>query len=132
MRELALKVGHLNGGVMDEVGILALRGLAGGSLVVLFALVSELLKPKAFAGLFAAAPSVAVASLAITVIADSASQAREASVGMVVGAVGLAACCVVAVGAIPRLRAFRGSLVAMAAWAVTGLGLYWAVFIGAR
>jgi hypothetical protein len=118
--------------MMQEVGILALRGLAGGSLVVLFALVSELLKPKAFAGLFAAAPSVAVASLALTVIPDGASQARGASIGMVVGAVGLAACCVVAVGAIPHLRAFWGSLVAMAAWAVAGLGLYWAVFIGAR
>lgn len=117
---------------MDQVGMLALRGLAGGSLVVLFALVSELVKPKAFAGLFAAAPSVAVASLAITVIADSATKAREASIGMVVGAVGLAACCMVAVGAVPRLRAFWGSIVAMAAWAVAGLGLYWAVFIGAR
>lgn len=117
---------------MNEVGILALRGLAGGSLVVLFALISEIAKPKAFAGLFAFAPSVAVASLTITVIADGVTKARQASIGMVVGGVGMAACCVIAVGAIPRLRAFWGSLTAMAAWAAAALGLYWAVFIGAH
>lgn len=117
---------------MAEVGVLALRGLAGGSLVVLFALVSETVKPKAFAGLFAAAPSVAVASLAITVIAKNAITARQASIGMVIGGVAMAACCVVAVGVIPRLGAFWGSLVAIAAWGVAGFGLYWAVFIGAH
>jgi hypothetical protein len=117
---------------MEDVAILALRGLAGGSLVVVFALVSEVIKPKAFAGLFASAPSVAVASLAITTIVDGAGKAGQASTGMVVGGVAMAACCVIAVGAIPRLRALRGSLVAVAGWGVTSLGLYWAVFIGAH
>lgn len=117
---------------MKEVGILALRGLAGGTLVVLFALVSEAVKPKAFAGIFAAAPSVAVASLAISVIADGADKARMASVGMVVGGVGMAACCTMAVATIPQLRAVKGSLVSVGVWLLVGLGLYWAVFIGAR
>lgn len=123
---------HVKGEIMNEVGLLALRGLAGGALVVVFSLVSEAVKPKAFAGLFAAAPSVAIASLAITVVVDGVDKARTASTGMVVGGVGMAACCVVAVGAIPRLRAFWGSLLALGAWAVAALGLYWGVFIGAR
>lgn len=43
------------------------RFLLGGSLVSLFALMGDVLRPKRFAGLFAAAPSVALASLALTV-----------------------------------------------------------------
>jgi hypothetical protein len=117
---------------VHEIGILALRGLAGGSLVVAFALIAEVVDPKAFAGLFAAAPSVAIASLAITVITESASKARESSVGMVVGGIGMAACCVAAVGAVPRLKALWGSAVAIAGRGAVALGLYWAVFVGAR
>lgn len=117
---------------MSEVGILALRGLAGGTLVVVFALISEVVKPKIFAGLFAAAPSVAVASLTITVIVDGAHHARQSSIGMVVGGVGMAACCVMAAGTIPRLKALWGSVAAIGGWAVVGLGLYWSVFIGAH
>jgi Protein of unknown function (DUF3147) len=117
---------------MHEVGILAVRGLAGGALVVAFALVSELVKPKAFAGLFASAPSVAIASLAITVIAESAKKAQDASMGMVIGGVAMVAGCVVAVGVIPRLHAFGGSLLAIAGWTIAALGLYFGVFIGGR
>jgi hypothetical protein len=117
---------------MKEIGVLALRGLAGGSLVVLFAMISEAVKPKAFAGLFSAAPSVAIASLAITVLTDGPAKARESSIGMVVGGVGMAACCLLAVAAIPKLKAFKGSLVAMAGWVTVSLGLYWAVFLGAH
>ena len=117
---------------MGDVGVLALRGLAGGTLVVVFALMGELTSPKAFAGLFSSAPSVALASLAITVAADGVANARADCVGMVVGAVGMSACCVLAAVAVPRFRAMWGSAMAWAAWAAAGLGLYWAVFIGGR
>lgn len=117
---------------MKDVGIFAARAAAGGTLVVLFSLISEAVKPKAFAGIFAAAPSVAVASLAITVLAQGPAQARQASIGMVAGAIGMAACCTVAVAVLPRLRAGRGSLLALGAWLVVTLGLYWTVFIGAH
>jgi hypothetical protein len=117
---------------LREIGILALRGLFGGLLVVAFALISEVVKPKAFAGLFAAAPSVAIASLAITVISEGTHKARQSSIGMVVGGIGMAACCVLAVTAIPRLGALWGSVVAGAGWCALSFGIYWAVFIGAR
>jgi hypothetical protein len=64
------------------------------------------------------------------VITEGATKARQATTGMVIGSVAMAACCVVAVGAIPRLQALWGSLVAVGAWALFGFGLYWAVFIG--
>lgn len=73
---------------------------------------------------------MATASLTITVIAEGASKARQASVGMAVGAIGMAACCALAAAVIPRLEALRGSLVAIAGWAAVALGLYWVVFIG--
>lgn len=45
---------------------LLLRFLIGGVVVSAFALCGDLLRPKSFAGLFGAAPSVALASLALT------------------------------------------------------------------
>ena len=44
------------------------RFLAGGILVCLFALISEVCKPKQFAGLFSAAPSVLLAGLVLTLL----------------------------------------------------------------
>jgi len=40
---------------MHDVVILVVKAIAGGALVVLFALVSEVVQPKLFSGLFGAA-----------------------------------------------------------------------------
>jgi Protein of unknown function (DUF3147) len=117
---------------VSDIGVLAVRGLAGGALVVVFALIGEVVTPKAFSGLFSAAPSVAVASLAITIVAENPVKARQASTGMVVGGVAMVVCCVLAAAAIPRIGSLRGSLAAWVGWAGLDLGLYWAVFIGAH
>jgi hypothetical protein len=117
---------------VGDLGVLALRALAGGTLVVVFALIGEVVSPKAFSGLFSAAPSVAVASLAITVAAEGTAKARQGSVGMVAGGVGMAACCILAAVAVPRLKALWGSVVAWGVWGVVAMGLYWAVFVGAH
>lgn len=117
---------------MSDVLVFALRALAGGSLVVVFALIAETVSPKAFSGLFSSAPSVAIASLIITVVAENAGTARQDSIGMVVGALGMTACCILAAIAIPRLRALGGSVLAWIGWTGVALGLYWAVFIGAH
>jgi hypothetical protein len=42
------------------------RFLVGAAVVSVFAIVGDLLKPKSFAGLFGAAPSVALATLGLT------------------------------------------------------------------
>lgn len=47
---------------------LLLRALIGGVVVSAFSLIGDLLKPKRFAGLFGAAPSVALATLGLTII----------------------------------------------------------------
>jgi len=44
-----------------------IRFLVGGAVVSAFAIIGDLLKPKSFAGLFGAAPLVALATLVLTV-----------------------------------------------------------------
>ena len=48
---------NCRGGAVEVAYYLA-KFLAGGALVVLFALISEMFEPKRFAGIFAAAPSI--------------------------------------------------------------------------
>jgi hypothetical protein len=52
-----------------------------------FAIVGDLLKPKSFAGLFGAAPSVALATLGLTVASKGASYAAIEGRSMMAGAI---------------------------------------------
>jgi hypothetical protein len=49
---------------------LFIRSVVGGTVVSFFAVLGDLLKPKSFAGLLGAAPSVALATLSLTVLKD--------------------------------------------------------------
>jgi uncharacterized membrane protein (GlpM family) len=102
---------------MHEVLILALKGLAGGCLVVAFAMLSEGLDPKRFAGLFGAAPAVAIAGLTIALLDQGAREAHLNAVGMIAGAVGMIAYAAAAVLLLRRVRAASAAVVALAAWA---------------
>ena len=62
------------------------RFIVGGFVVSFFALIGDLLKPKSFAGLFGAAPSVALATLGLTVAKEGSSYAASEARSMVVGA----------------------------------------------
>ena len=108
--------------------MLLIRSLLGGTFVVVFTVVGEWLRPKSFGGLFAAAPSVALASLAITLIATGESALWHSAAGMVVGAVAMTAACVVAIDAVKRFRAVDGALAAIAVWCLVAGGL-WAVVL---
>ena len=46
---------------------LAIRFFVGGIVVSLFAIAGDILRPKSFAGLFSAAPSVALATVSLTI-----------------------------------------------------------------
>ncbi len=67
--------------------MLLLRGLVGGLLVSAFALLADVLKPKSFAGLFGAAPSVALASLMLTLHSQSTGYAAAEARSMMGGAI---------------------------------------------
>jgi uncharacterized membrane protein (GlpM family) len=100
---------------MHDVLILAIKGVAGGTLVVAFALLSHALTPKRFAGLFSAAPAVALAGLTITLLDKGAHEAHQSSAGMIAGAAGMA---VYAAAVIPLLRRTRAPVASMSALGV--------------
>ena len=113
---------------MASVGDVLLKTLAGGLLVVAFALVGEVVQPKRFAGLFGAAPAVALAGLAVAVILKGRQSAQREAIGMIVGATAMIAYCLSVVASIERLGARRASLAGLVVWAFLAGGLYVAVF----
>ena len=64
-----------------------IRFLIGGAVVPVFAILGDLLKPKSFARLFGAAPSVALATLGLTIATEGASYAATEARSMMAGAV---------------------------------------------
>ena len=66
---------------------IALRFLIGGIAVSLFALFSDLFQPKRFAGIFRAAPSVALATLTLTILSHGKVYAATEARSMAVGAI---------------------------------------------
>jgi hypothetical protein len=69
---------------MSEI---ALRFLIGGAVVSAFALLGDLFKPKSFAGLFGSAPSVALATLALTLSSEGARYVATEARSMLAGAI---------------------------------------------
>ncbi|HET9657137.1 MAG TPA: DUF3147 family protein [Kineosporiaceae bacterium] len=94
------------------------KALFGGVLVVAFAALAETLSPKRFAGVFAAAPSVALAGLSVTVLAKGPVQARLHCTGMVAGAVAFLAYALLSPAVMRRFGARRGAAAGLAAWLV--------------
>ena len=63
-----------------------LRFVIGGVVVSSFAVLAEVFRPKSFAGLFSAAPSVALATLGITLLQEGKLYASTEARSMVLGA----------------------------------------------
>jgi Protein of unknown function (DUF3147) len=108
---------------------LVVRFLLGGTIVSLFALLGDVLRPKGFAGLFAAAPSVALTTLTLTIFAQGAAWASVEARSMIAGEVAFACYAVGCVYflAVRHLRATPTSLVMLILWGAVAFGLYWAV-----
>src|SRR5215469_13368272 len=68
----------------------AIRFLAGGLIVSLFAMVGDVLRPKSFAGLFGAAPSVALVSLSLAFAKHGSGYVSIEGRSMILGAVAFA------------------------------------------
>jgi hypothetical protein len=69
------------------MGDIALRFLLGGLVVSTFAFLGDLFKPKSFAGLFSAAPSVALASLGLAVLSKGKIYAAVEARSMILGGI---------------------------------------------
>lgn len=71
------------------VGEVALRFLVGGVIVSLFSVVGELFEPKTFAGIFGAAPSVALVTLTMAAIQKGRQQVATQTHAMIFGALAM-------------------------------------------
>ncbi len=73
--------------MFSNPGELVVRFLVGGLLVSIFAVLAEIVRPKTFAGLFGAAPSVALATIGITLIEKGKAYAALEARSMILGAI---------------------------------------------
>lgn len=104
------------------------RVLAAGVLVCVFALIGELVKPKQVAGIFSAAPSIALASLLVLVVAGSHAELRSDLRAMAAGAVAFVAASAVSALAIRRTGALGASVLEIAVWLLVAGGA-WLVWL---
>jgi uncharacterized membrane protein (GlpM family) len=105
---------------------LLIRLVVGGAIVTLFSVMGDVLRPKSFAGLFGAAPSVAMAGLGMTMASDGIQYASIEARSMALGAVALlvyAASCARLLGR-GRMQAAGATLLLLPVWAVVALGLW--------
>jgi uncharacterized membrane protein (GlpM family) len=109
---------------------LIFRFIVGGVVVSFFAVIGDVLKPKSFAGLFAAAPSVALATLGLTIMADGKLYAALEARSMIAGACAFfvyAWCCMCAMTK-HGVRATPATIAGLAVWLACALG-GWLVFL---
>jgi len=102
-----------------KVAEVALKALVGGLFVLAFAALSQVLTPKRFAGVFSAAPSVALGGLLVTAGFSGVPDVARSARGMAIGAVAFAVYCAVAVPLLKRWNVWAASGAALVVWAVT-------------
>ena len=107
-----------------------IRFLVGGAVVTVFAIIGDLLKPKSFAGLFGAAPSVALATLGLTVMTEGSSYAAIEAHSMMAGAIAFFAyaSCVSWVLMHYKARALQVTIYAISVWLGIAFGFWKAWF----
>jgi hypothetical protein len=110
-----------------DMGELLARFFIGGVIVSFFAVIAEMLRPKTFAGLFGAAPSVALATLGITIAGHGKSYAAVEARFMLFGAI---AFCCYALAASWMLRRYKPPALAatttmLPIWFAVSYALWW-------
>src|SRR5436190_349527 len=129
LRDWRAALETLEGSKMTEYVI---RFLVGGAVVSALAMLGDLLRPKSFAGLFGAAPSVALATLGIAVYQHGADYAAVQTQAMIAGAIALAIYSVIVCHLLVRaqLRAVTATLLSLVVWLIVAFGLL--IFAGAQ
>jgi uncharacterized membrane protein (GlpM family) len=103
------------------------RFIIGGLVVSLFAALADALKPKSFAGLFAAAPSVAIGTLGLTILSEGKLFAATEARSMIFGAIALFFYSMAAMRLMMRykLKAARAAFSAIAMWMICAMGAWY-------
>lgn len=105
---------------------LLVRFLIGGAVVSTFAVLADMLSPKSFAGLFGAAPSVALATLSLTIGREGVGYAAVEARSMVAGAVAFFIYASMVVWLIQQFKisARLASISSLLVWMVVAFGLH--------
>jgi hypothetical protein len=105
------------------------RFFIGGAVVSFFAVLAEMLRPKSFAGLFSAAPSIALATIGITIARHGVNFAAAESHTMIFGAAGFfcyaSACSWILMH--KKIRTLTATATLLPVWLVVSLGLLYLV-----
>lgn len=104
-----------------------IKALDGGLIVSAVALLGDVAQPKRFAGIFSAAPTVAVASLTVVAVTIGTTNFADYGRGMLLGSIAFAVFALVGQPLIVRLGSFRGSALALVSWFAVALPLLWIV-----
>ena len=115
---------------MTELTETIFRFLIGGIVVSAFAIAGSLFKPPSFAGLFGAAPSVALATLGLAIANKGSLYASTECRSMMAGAVALGIYSLFVSWLLMRFRlsALAATLSSMPVWFLTAFGL-WRIFL---
>jgi dolichyl-phosphate-mannose--protein O-mannosyl transferase len=106
-----------------------LRFVVGGVAVLIFSMLGDLFRPKSFAGLFSAAPSVALATLAIAVWNKGPPYAAIEGRSMAIASLALCAYCLLVAHLLQReqMRAAWAASLGLIVWFACAFGLKWLV-----
>jgi hypothetical protein len=107
--------------------LIVFRMVVGGVVVSGFAVLSDVLKPKRFAGLFGAAPSIALATLALTAGTKGKLYAASAAHSMIAGAaaLGVYTYCIFQLMLKSKRSALAVTLSLIPLWAVVAVGIWY-------
>jgi uncharacterized membrane protein (GlpM family) len=108
------------------MGELVFRFLIGGAVVSLFAVLGDVLRPKSFAGLFGAAPSIALATLGLVVHKHGNQYAAIESRSMILGATAFFLYTTVSSLVLRRQKwsTLATTLALLPVWLAAALGMY--------
>ena len=108
---------------------LLFRFLIGGLVVSFFAALGDVLKPKSFAGLFGAAPSVGLATLVLTISSEGRVYASIEARSMVAGATAFLLYAGLSSRLMMRLEwsAARAGITALVVWFAISFSLWFAL-----
>jgi Protein of unknown function (DUF3147) len=111
---------------MEDIFI---RFLIGGLVVSLFSSLGDVLRPKSFAGLFGAAPSIALATVGLTIHQNGKAYAAIQCRSMTLGAIAFFVYALNVSWALKRYRpsALATALTLMPVWFAVSLGLWFLV-----
>lgn len=105
------------------------RFLIGGIMVSFFSVLAEIFRPKSFAGLFGAAPSIALATIGITIAHHGRPYAAVEARSMIFGAIAflLYAACVCWMLIRFKRRALVATIALMPVWLVASCAFWFVV-----